>query len=55
MEKHYENDRIELHISAKGDYYWDIIMIGTDTKRLEEVNNQMKKRFKSDEIDSIDI
>ena len=55
MELVHESDRIDLHISAKGGYYWDIRIIGTDTKKLEDVNNQMKKRFKSDEIDSIDI
>ena len=51
------SDRIDLHISAKGDYYWDISINGTDVKKIEEINNQMKERFKNEdnEIDTPDI
>lgn len=54
MNKEHETDRIDLHISAKGDYYWDIGIIGTDVKKLEEINDQMKERFKN-EVDTSDI
>jgi len=46
-----QTESVRLIKNAKGNYQWEIKLIGIDLKRLDEINNTMKKRYGDDRDD----